>query len=69
MLPMRQCLYALFLRLLADINGRAQRNSFQAGFSTLIQTLDTIWYDQQLVKWSASRYGQFTPYKTDSLSI
>ena len=34
-----------------------------------IQTLDTIWYDQQLVKWSASCYGHFTPYKGDPLSI
>jgi hypothetical protein len=33
-----------------------------------IETLDTIWYDKQLVKWSASCYGHFTPYKGDPLS-
>jgi hypothetical protein len=34
-----------------------------------IQTLDTIWYDQQLVKWSASCYGHFTPHKRGPFSI
>jgi hypothetical protein len=33
-----------------------------------IQTLDTIWYDKQLVNWSASCCSQFTPYKGDPLS-
>ena len=50
-----------------EITARAQRNSFQAGCST-VQTLGTIWYDKQLVKWSASCYGHFTPYKRDPLS-
>jgi hypothetical protein len=32
-----------------------------------IQTVGTTWYDKQLVKWSASCYSQFNPYKRDPL--
>jgi hypothetical protein len=67
-LPRRQCLvfYSWDDWLIRMQEHRGTH--FRQVVLLLTQTLGTISYDKQSVKWSDSCYSQFTPYKRDPLS-